>query len=118
MSNLLDYLKWRGDISFSQDPFNSIDGMILSCLSYVKLEKVLPKKGKMTIAQASEKFFKIHSEAELAKDKSFIRFAPSMLKALSEATRGSRRVYATHMRSEGDRIIEAIDEVLDLVYVV
>ena len=87
MSNLLDYLKWRGDISFSQDPFNSIDGMILSCLSYVKLEKVLPKKGKMTIAQASEKFFKIHSEAELAKDKSFIKFAPSMLKALSEADR-------------------------------
>ena len=87
MSNLLDYLIWRGDILLSQDPFNSIDGMILSCLSYVRFEKVLPKKGKMTIAQASEKFFKLHSAEELAQDKSFINFAPSMLKALAEADR-------------------------------
>lgn len=89
MSNLLDYLTWRGDISLEQDPFNSIDGMILSCLSYVRFEKVLPSKGKekMTIKQASEKFFKLHSEEELAKDKSFINFAPSMLKALAEADR-------------------------------
>lgn len=87
MSNLLDYLIWRGDILLSQDPFNSIDGLILSCLSYVRFEKVLPKKGKMTIAQASEKFFKLHSAEELAQDKSFINFAPSMLKALAEADR-------------------------------
>ena len=87
MSNLLDYLIWRGDILLSQDPFNSIDGLILSCLSYVRFEKVLPKKGKMTIAQASEKFFKLHSAEELAQDKSFINFAPFMLKALAEADR-------------------------------
>lgn len=87
MSNLLDYLIWRGDILLSQDPFNSIDGLILSCLSYVRFEKVLPKKGKMTIAKASEKFFKLHSAEELAQDKSFINFAPSMLKALAEADR-------------------------------
>lgn len=87
MSNLLDYLIWRGDILLSQDPFNSIDGLILSCLSYVRFEKVLPKKGKMTIAKASEKFFKLHSAEELAQDKSFINFAPFMLKALAEADR-------------------------------
>ena len=36
------------------------------------------------------------------------------LKALSEATRESRRVYATHMRSEGDDLIAAVREAADV----
>ena len=89
MSNLLDYIAWRGDLTFEQDPFNSIDALILSCLSYVNFEKVVPSKsqGKITIEKASEKFFSLHSEEELAQDKSFIKFAPSMLRALGQSER-------------------------------
>ena len=89
MSNLLDYIAWRGDLTFEQDPFNSIDALILSCLSYVNFEKVVPSKsqGKITIQKASEKFFSLHSEEELAQDKSFIKFAPSMLRALGQSER-------------------------------
>ena len=35
MANILDYLKWRGDIPFTMIPFNEIDGLILSELSYI-----------------------------------------------------------------------------------
>ena len=89
MSNLLDYLAWRGDLTLAQDPFNSIDALILSCLSYVNFDKVIPAKGrgKITMEKASEKFFSIHSEEELAQDKSFISFAPAMLKALGKTER-------------------------------
>lgn len=89
MSNLLDYLAWRGDLTFDKDPFNSIDALILSCLSYVNFDKVVPSKGRgrVTIEKASEKFFAIHSEEELAQDKSFINFAPGMLKALGKSER-------------------------------
>ena len=89
MSNLLDYIAWRGDLTFEQDPFNSIDALILSCLSYVNFDKVVPSKsqGKITIEKASDKFFSLHSEEELAQDKSFIRFAPSMLRALGQSER-------------------------------
>ncbi len=89
MSNLLDYIAWRGDLTFEQDPFNSIDALILSCLSYVNFEKVVPPKsqGKLTIEKASEKFFSLHSAEELAQDKSFIKFAPSMLRALGQSER-------------------------------
>ena len=45
MSNILDYLAWRGDLSFNQDPFNSIDALILSCLSYVDFTGVIPAQG-------------------------------------------------------------------------
>ena len=89
MSNLLDYLAWRGDLTLDQDSFNSIDALILSCLSYVNFDKVVPSKsqGKITIEKASEKFFSLHSEEELAQDKSFISFAPSMLRALGQSER-------------------------------
>ena len=89
MGNLLDYLAWRGDLTLEQDPFNSIDALILSCLSYVNFDKVVPSKGRrrVTIETASEKFFAIHSEEELAQDKSFINFAPAMLKALGKSER-------------------------------
>ena len=40
---------------------------------------------------------------------------PAEVVALAKATAAKGGFYATHMRSEGDRILEAIDEVLDLV---
>lgn len=89
MSNILDYLAWRGDLTLDQDPFNSIDALILSCLSYVNFDKVVPSRsqGRITIEKASEKFFSLHSAEELAQDKSFISFAPSMLRALGQSER-------------------------------
>ena len=33
--NILDYLDWRGDITFSQDPVNMVDGLIFSTLAYL-----------------------------------------------------------------------------------
>ena len=45
MSNFLDYLAWRGDLTFEKDPFNSIDALILSTLSYVDFKDVVPGIG-------------------------------------------------------------------------
>ena len=89
MGNLLDYLAWRGDLSLAQDPFNSIDALLLSSLSYVDFTNVVPAKGKgmVTMEEASKRFFELHTEEELAQDKSFINFAPSLLRALAESNR-------------------------------
>lgn len=35
MANVFDYLKWRGDLTFTQDPPNSVDALIFSALSYI-----------------------------------------------------------------------------------
>lgn len=34
MADFFDYLSWRGDLTFSQDPFNEVDNIILAELSY------------------------------------------------------------------------------------
>lgn len=35
MANIFDYIKWRGDLTFTQDPPNAVDALIFSSLSYI-----------------------------------------------------------------------------------
>ncbi len=35
MANIMDYIRWRGDLTFTQDPPNAVDALIFSSLSYV-----------------------------------------------------------------------------------
>lgn len=41
MTNVFDYLLWRGDLTLEQSPFQDVDGLILSCLSYHYYTEVL-----------------------------------------------------------------------------
>lgn len=41
MANMLDYINWRGDLTFKQSPFNLVDNLILSCLSYVVMDGIV-----------------------------------------------------------------------------
>ena len=36
MGTLFDYVAWRGDLTFSQAPFNEVDSLIFALLSYVE----------------------------------------------------------------------------------
>jgi hypothetical protein len=42
MANIFDYLAWRGDLTFEQSPFNPVDNVILSQLSYLPLDGIVP----------------------------------------------------------------------------
>lgn len=55
MSNINDYLLWRGDILISKEyPFNEIDSMILARFSYLRFDKIKLNK-KETIKSISDK---------------------------------------------------------------
>ena len=45
MSNVSDYLKWRGDLDFSQAPFNDVDNLILAQIAYVDFTDIVPAPG-------------------------------------------------------------------------
>ena len=36
MANMFDYIQWRGDLTFTQDPPNSVDALIFSSLAYIQ----------------------------------------------------------------------------------
>lgn len=88
MAAIMDYLTWRGDLTFTQSPFNEIDNLILSCLSYVELNDIVPEhQGSVTISEASASFFGRHSEEEIISYRLFHRSAPLLLKAMAKTKR-------------------------------
>lgn len=56
MANILDYLKWRGDLSLEQDHFNEIDNLILTRFSYIPLEKLMKEGEKLKIRTVYERY--------------------------------------------------------------
>ena len=85
----MDYLKWRGDLTFSQDAFNEVDNLLLSYVAYVNLEGLSVGAGeeRVTLEELSRRFFVLHSEEELAADKSFTRLAPYIVKMMAQSNR-------------------------------
>lgn len=62
MSNINDYLVWRGDIPILQEtPFNEIDSMILARFSYLIFDKIFMKE-KETIESISNKMNSFKNE--------------------------------------------------------
>lgn len=57
MANILDYLKWRGDLTLRQAPFNEIDALILARLSYAPLRLIAPyaQTEEITVREACER---------------------------------------------------------------
>lgn len=40
MNNLINYLKWRGDLSFDISPLNEVDALIFSELVYLDFRDI------------------------------------------------------------------------------
>ena len=53
--NMLDYLDWRGDITFDERPLNEVDNLIFSELAYLKMDDLIPDGG-VTIARLHADF--------------------------------------------------------------
>lgn len=60
MGKTLDYLQWRGDLSFSKDPLNDIDILILALLSYLPFKDIVPgigSKKDISLKDAADQYF-------------------------------------------------------------
>lgn len=62
MNNIFSYLTWRGDLKLTQSPFNEVDNLVLSTLSYLDFSGIVPKNGKqdITIQRAAAEYFSLH----------------------------------------------------------
>ncbi len=84
MGTIRDYIKWRGDIAFSQDEFNTVDNLILSCVSYVEMDEVLKNIGskEVSIKDISDVCFTNFDE-EKYRDGSVLKDAPQLLREIA-----------------------------------
>lgn len=80
MTNILDYIKWRGDLTFRQDPFNAVDALILSSLVYIRFEDITRPDSRKdidlyTAAEAFLKLDKPEEHARMPQDVQLLRLA-------------------------------------------
>ena len=68
--NIIDYIKWRGDLTMDIVPFNHLDALLFSQLSMLRLDEVLIKDGEQISLSINEavrlfKEFKIEEKYDL-----------------------------------------------------
>ncbi len=85
--NMYDYLKWRGDLTFQQDGFNIVDNLLFAYACYTDLTEVITEDETVTIHEAAERLFKLHTEEEMLKSGSLIAHAPVILRRMGETRR-------------------------------
>lgn len=118
MGNIMDYISWRGDLTFAQSPFNEVDNLILACFSYVNLDRIpaaTRQKG-IELKKLVKEFKKLHTIKELEADKSFIRLAPFMMFEMAESVRFGNcviRNYVNEIVTEAEQQFSAVEIVLD-----
>ena len=85
MDDLFEYLKWRGDLPFSQVPPTPVDALILSELSYLKLDGIVPDTPSRTISlsEAAERFLALPEKEQICR----IKLDLKLLKACAETER-------------------------------
>lgn len=55
-NSVFAYLKWRGDLSFEQDPFNEVDGFILSQITFLDFTGIV-KEESILLNDALKEYF-------------------------------------------------------------
>lgn len=118
MGNIMDYISWRGDLSFEQAQFNEVDNLILACFSYVNLDGIpaVTKQKGIGLKKLTEEFMKLHTMKELEADKSFIRLAPFMMMEMAKSARFGKcvvRNYVNDIVTEAEQQFAAMEIVLE-----
>ncbi len=92
MANLLDYLNWRGDLTFDEAEFNEVDSLVLAWLSYVELDGIVPsvisETEAITFEKAAELFEATHDiEKILQETVSSTKTSALMLQKMAHSRR-------------------------------
>ena len=60
MANMIDYIDWRGDLTFSQSRLNEVDNVLLVFFSFLDLKDIVssePSHEGITLREATEVYF-------------------------------------------------------------
>ncbi len=70
MGTVYDYLTWRGDLTFRSVSFGEVDSLILSMLSYLDMQDIVPapgEEGSVTVWAASKAFLERYPDPKKTK---------------------------------------------------
>ena len=68
MANILDYLDWRGDLTFAERPFNEVDNLILAEICYLDFSGFVPQgfaAQRISLRDAANAYFAAHPTTDM-----------------------------------------------------
>ncbi len=65
MANILDYIRWRGDLTFAQDELNEVDSLILSELSYLNFQGIAQTAEGLSLKEAAARYFEEERDKQI-----------------------------------------------------
>ena len=72
----------------SLDPFNEVDNLVLAELSYTDFRGIVPETGEeISLKDACDGFFRLHTREEVLSDKTFTGKAPLLMEPMAEGAR-------------------------------
>src|SRR5574344_1740562 len=86
--NMIDYIKWRGDLSFENDPLNEVDNIILSRIAYFPLSSYFKNNKQLSINELD----KIVRENKAFKQKDLL-----LLKTMAKSNRFSNLILTDYI---------------------
>ena len=88
MGTIRDYIKWRGDLEFDRDGFNTIDNLILSVVSYVEMDGFFRDFSKpVNIGDICDIFFREKYDEKRYRQGSVLHDAPLILREIADTPR-------------------------------
>ncbi|NGZ77653.1 Mbeg1-like protein [Saccharibacillus alkalitolerans] len=90
MGDMITYLKWRGDLSLKERPFNEVDNLILSSISYFDWEGILPdptEKRSVTVQEAWEALHEKEAAPTLERFRRLNIIDEALLQAMADSER-------------------------------
>ena len=90
MANIIDYLDWRGDLTLEVSPFNEVDNLLLSELSFLDLAGIVPDAGQgpsVPLREAVTAYFRKNE----GRDLSMGVLVPDQIPEMAEKMALSRR---------------------------
>lgn len=88
-NTMYEYLSWRGDLTFEQDPFNEVDNLILAQMAYVDYDDIVSddREKKVAISDVARLYWELHTVAEIRSRGSFVRMSPFLLEPVAKSRR-------------------------------
>ena len=104
---ILEYLKWRGDLTFKEKELNEVDALLFSLICYEDFDDILSNKS-LTLKEVSDLFFKTYHEDDLRKRVTFTNRSYEILKAAASTQRFGSLILSNY--------VNEIDNDLDLQF--
>ena len=90
MANMMDYLDWRGGLTFIASGFNEVDNLLFAELVYTSFDGIVTGQSEaeaVTLAEASAVFWEQNSREEILARVSMTKAAPFVLEKMAKTER-------------------------------